>query len=118
LTDPEILELRFPVRLLEFSIRQGSGGTGLHRGGHGIVRRLEFLRPLNSRSPPSRAVRIRRSKAGGGPGQLGRNTLVRVDGSIETAGRAKFKSNGDNSSWNRPAVAGTDVRENSDLLIA
>jgi 5-oxoprolinase (ATP-hydrolysing) len=46
LTDPEILETRYPVRLLEFRIRAGSGGAGQHRGGHGLVRRFLFLRPL------------------------------------------------------------------------
>ncbi|HZN35826.1 MAG TPA: hydantoinase B/oxoprolinase family protein, partial [Pirellulaceae bacterium] len=46
LTDPEVLERRFPARLLEFSIRRGSGGRGKHRGGDGVVRRIEFLREL------------------------------------------------------------------------
>lgn len=46
LTDPEVIERRYPVRLHEFSIRRGSGGAGRKRGGDGIVRRLEFLRPL------------------------------------------------------------------------
>jgi 5-oxoprolinase (ATP-hydrolysing) len=46
ITDPEILEARYPLRLWEFSIRRGSGGAGLHRGGDGIVREIEFLRPL------------------------------------------------------------------------
>jgi 5-oxoprolinase (ATP-hydrolysing) len=46
LTDPEILEAAFPVRVLEFAIRRGSGGTGRHHGGDGVVRRLLFLRPL------------------------------------------------------------------------
>ncbi len=46
MTDPEILERRYPVRVREFSIRRGSGGNGRHRGGDGVVRRLEFLRPL------------------------------------------------------------------------
>ena len=46
LTDPEILERRYPVRVREFSIRRGSGGAGRHRGGDGVVRRMEFLRPL------------------------------------------------------------------------
>ena len=48
LTDPEILERRYPVRVREFSIRRGSGGAGRHRGGDGAVRRLEFLRPLDA----------------------------------------------------------------------
>src|SRR5262249_53575095 len=43
LTDPEVLERRYPVRLHEFSIRRGSGGAGQHHGGNGVIRRLEFL---------------------------------------------------------------------------
>src|SRR4029079_14966956 len=46
ITDPEVIERRYPVRVLEFSIRHGSGGAGGNRGGDGVVRRLEFLRPL------------------------------------------------------------------------
>ena len=46
LTDPEVLERRYPVRVVEFSIRRGSGGAGHKHGGDGVVRRLEFLRPL------------------------------------------------------------------------
>jgi len=60
LTDPEVLEARYPVRLLEFSIRRGSGGAGFHRGGDGVTRRLEFLRPLTLPSSPSAAAPIRR----------------------------------------------------------
>lgn len=47
LTDPEVIERRYPVRLHEFSIRRGSGGVGKRRGGDGIVRRIEFLKPLS-----------------------------------------------------------------------
>ncbi len=47
ITDPEILETRFPVRLLRFGLRHDSGGLGRHRGGDGVVRQLEFLRPLD-----------------------------------------------------------------------
>ncbi|MQA26683.1 MAG: hypothetical protein GEU94_14730, partial [Micromonosporaceae bacterium] len=46
LTDPEVLEWRFPVRLEEFAIRRGSGGDGRWRGGDGAVRRLTFLEPM------------------------------------------------------------------------
>ena len=46
LTDPEVLERRFSVRLREFSIRRGSGRAGRNRGGDGVVRRMEFLKPL------------------------------------------------------------------------
>ena len=46
MTDPEVLEARFPVRVEEFAIRRGSGGAGLHKGGDGIVRRLRFNEPM------------------------------------------------------------------------
>jgi 5-oxoprolinase (ATP-hydrolysing) len=82
LTDPEILERRYPVRLHEFSIRRGSGGAGQHRGGDGTVRRLEFLRPvelslLSQRRGPHPPYGVN----GGEPGAFGRNTLIRADGS-------------------------------------
>ncbi len=48
ITDPEILEQRFPVLLREFSLRQGSGGGGRYRGGDGVVRRIEFCRPMSA----------------------------------------------------------------------
>ncbi len=88
LTDPEVLERRYPVRLLEFSIRRGSGGAGRHRGGDGIVRRIEFLRPTWT----SRCCSQRRGPyppyglAGGSPGALGQNTLHRADGTVEPLG--------------------------------
>jgi 5-oxoprolinase (ATP-hydrolysing) len=81
LTDPEVLEWRFPVLLESFCIRQGSGGAGRHRGGHGAVRRVRFLEPLTAailsnhrRTPPH-------GMAGGKPGALGHNYVLRVDGS-------------------------------------
>ena len=48
LTDPEVLEWRYPVRVEEFRVRRGSGGAGAHRGGDGVVRRLRFLEPLTA----------------------------------------------------------------------
>jgi 5-oxoprolinase (ATP-hydrolysing) len=81
LTDPEILERRYPVRLLGFSIRRGSGGRGQRRGGDGVVRRLEFLRPLEvSILSQRRGPYPPYGMAGGEPGSLGRNTLRRADG--------------------------------------
>jgi 5-oxoprolinase (ATP-hydrolysing) len=81
-TDPEILERRFPVRVREFLIRRGSGGAGRHRGGDGTVRKLEFLRPLTvSLISERRGPHSPYGMAGGEPGALGRNTLVRHDGS-------------------------------------
>jgi 5-oxoprolinase (ATP-hydrolysing) len=80
LTDPEILERRFPVRVREFSIRRGSGGNGRHRGGDGVVRRLEFLKPLTlSLLTQRRGLHPPYGAAGGESGALGRNSLVRKD---------------------------------------
>ena len=80
LTDPEVLEWRFPVVLEEFAIRRGSGGAGRHRGGDGVVRRMRFLAPMtasilsNSRRVPPMGL------AGGAPGRTGRNAVERTDG--------------------------------------
>lgn len=84
LTDPEVLEQRYPVRLHEFSIRRGSGGDGRHRGGDGIIRRIEFLRGLDvSILSQRRGPYPPYGLAGGRPGALGRNTLHRADGTVE-----------------------------------
>jgi 5-oxoprolinase (ATP-hydrolysing) len=81
LTDPEILERRFPVRVRKFAIRRGSGGAGAHCGGDGVVRELEFLRPLTvSLISERRGPHPPYGAAGGEPGALGRNQLVRADG--------------------------------------
>ncbi len=82
LTDPEIFERRYPVRLHEFSIRRGSGGAGVQRGGDGAVRRIEFLESLEvSLVTRARGPYPPYGLQGGQPGALGRNTLVRADGS-------------------------------------
>jgi 5-oxoprolinase (ATP-hydrolysing) len=84
LTDPEVLEQRFPVRVREFRIRRGSGGAGKHRGGDGVVRQIEFLRPLSvslltQRRGPYSPYGLSR----GQPGALGLNTLLRRGGAAE-----------------------------------
>ncbi len=83
LTDPEILEDRFPVRLEGFAIRRGSGGGGRWSGGDGVVRRLRFLEPMtvsilsgSRRVPPF-------GLAGGGDGAVGCNRLERADGRLQ-----------------------------------
>jgi 5-oxoprolinase (ATP-hydrolysing) len=84
LTDPEVLERRFPVRLREFSLRAGSGGSGMHRGGDGLVREFEFLEPMTvALLANHRRVRPF-GLAGGGPGMAGVDRLLRRDGSSET----------------------------------
>jgi 5-oxoprolinase (ATP-hydrolysing) len=83
LTDPEILELRHPVRVLEFSIRRGSGGEGRHRGGDGVVRRLLFTEALEAALISNRRRVPPFGLAGGAPGLAGRNRVIRADGRSE-----------------------------------
>jgi 5-oxoprolinase (ATP-hydrolysing) len=86
LTDPEVLEFRFPVRLESYAIRSGSGGAGRWRGGDGGVRRVRFLEAMtasilsNGRTVPAFGM------AGGQPGALGVNRIERADGRVETLG--------------------------------
>jgi 5-oxoprolinase (ATP-hydrolysing) len=81
LTDPEILERRFPVRVREFSIRRGSGGAGRHCGGDGVVRQIEFLRPLTlSLLTQRRGPHPPYGMASGEAGASGHNKLIRADG--------------------------------------
>ncbi|HEX5657908.1 MAG TPA: hydantoinase B/oxoprolinase family protein, partial [Polyangiales bacterium] len=79
ITDPEILERRFPVRLLQFAVRRGSGGRGAQRGGDGVVRELELLEPLSLSFVTERRTRAPFGLAGGGDGARGRNTVDGVD---------------------------------------
>jgi 5-oxoprolinase (ATP-hydrolysing) len=92
LTDPEVLERRYPVRVRAFTIRRGSGGAGRKRGGDGVVRRLEFLRPLEvSILSQRRGPYPPYGLEGGAPGALGRNILTRANGTVEElAGAAQF----------------------------
>jgi 5-oxoprolinase (ATP-hydrolysing) len=83
ITDPELLEWRYPVRLRRFAVRRGSGGRGRHRGGDGVVREIEALEPLqlsllsqHRRVPPCGA-------AGGEPGAVGAQRRIRLDGTVE-----------------------------------
>ncbi|MEO1095321.1 MAG: hydantoinase B/oxoprolinase family protein [Cyanobacteria bacterium J06638_28] len=92
LTDPEVLEWRFPVLVDRFEIRQGSGGAGVHRGGHGIRRSLQFREPMTASILASHRVVSPFGLAGGKPGALGRNRLLRADGSaISLEGQAQVE---------------------------
>ncbi|HTO81770.1 MAG TPA: hydantoinase B/oxoprolinase family protein [Methylomirabilota bacterium] len=92
LTDPEVLEWRFPVLVESFAIRRGSGGPGRHRGGDGVVRRIRFREAMTAailsghrRVPPY-------GLAGGEPGAVGRNYVLRTDGStVPLAGTGKIE---------------------------
>jgi len=86
LTDPEVLEWRFPVRLEEFSIRRGSGGAGAHRGGDGAIRRVRFLEPMTAVMLANHRRVAPFGVAGGAAGALGRNWVERTDGSREDYG--------------------------------
>ncbi len=91
ITDPEILETRFPVLLEEFSIRKGSGGDGKCRGGNGVVRKLRFLKDMNAAILSSHRKFPPFGLKGGMPGKCGKNTLIRSDGSVlEVGGQAEF----------------------------
>ncbi|MDO8901344.1 MAG: hydantoinase B/oxoprolinase family protein [Phenylobacterium sp.] len=83
LTDPEILERRFPVRLETFALRPGSGGAGGRRGGDGVVRRLRFLAPMEAALLSSRRVFPPRGLAGGGDGAPGWQALIAADGEVK-----------------------------------
>ena len=80
MTDPEILEQRYPVRLEEFRQRIGSGGVGAFRGGDGVVRRIRFLEPMAVAIVSGHRLLPPRGLAGGGPGQTGANFIETVDG--------------------------------------
>ncbi len=86
LTDPEVLEWRFPVIVESFAVRRGSGGAGRHRGGDGVVRRIRFRETMTAsilsghrRIPPY-------GMKGGEPGRVGRNYVERADGSVDEQG--------------------------------
>jgi 5-oxoprolinase (ATP-hydrolysing) len=86
LTDPEVLEWRFPVRLSAFEIRRGSGGAGAHKGGDGVRRRVRFLEAMTAVMLANRRRVAPFGVAGGSPGAVGRNWVERADGSVETFG--------------------------------
>ncbi len=84
MTDSEVLENRFPVRVEEFSIRRGSGGDGKNHGGNGIIRRVRFLEQMTVTVLSSHRHTDPFGIKGGKPGKRGENAVERVDGSTET----------------------------------
>jgi 5-oxoprolinase (ATP-hydrolysing) len=88
LTDPEVLEWRFPVRLESFSIRRGSGGSGAHRGGDGVDRRLRFLKPMTAVMLANHRRVAPFGQFGGEDGATGRNWVERSTGTRDDFGAA------------------------------
>jgi 5-oxoprolinase (ATP-hydrolysing) len=88
ITDPEVLEARFPVRLVRFSLRPGSGGVGRHRGGDGVIREIELLQPMRVSILSERRTRRPFGLAGGQPGAAGRN----LHNGRDVGGKASFEA--------------------------
>ncbi len=86
ITDPEILEWRFPVLLEAFEVRAGSGGAGRHKGGDGVRRRVRFLEPMTATILSNRRRVPPFGVDGGGAGELGINSVCRSDGTTEAVG--------------------------------
>jgi 5-oxoprolinase (ATP-hydrolysing) len=101
LTDPEVMETRFPVRVEGFAIRRGSGGDGAWRGGDGAVRRVRFLAPMRANILSNRRRVAPKGLAGGGDGAAGVNRVERADGASELLG----------------ATAGIDLRAGDQVVI-
>jgi 5-oxoprolinase (ATP-hydrolysing) len=86
LTDPEVLEWRYPVLLEAFTLRRGSGGAGHWRGGDGVIRRLRFLAPMTAAVLSGRRLTQPFGIEGGGAGTAGINRVVRADGTTRDIG--------------------------------
>jgi 5-oxoprolinase (ATP-hydrolysing) len=86
LTDPEVLEFRFPVRLESYEIRDGSGGKGRWTGGNGGIRRVRFLEPMTASILSNGRKHGAFGMAGGESGQAGSNRIMRSDGRVEQLG--------------------------------
>jgi 5-oxoprolinase (ATP-hydrolysing) len=86
LTDVEVLESRYPVRVSRFALRRGSGGRGAHHGGDGVVREIEFLEPMHAAILSNRRRVAPFGLRGGSPGAVGKNYVIRATGEIEPLG--------------------------------
>ena len=86
MTDPEVLEWRFPVLVETHAIRRGSGGAGRHHGGDGALRRIRFLKSMTANILAGHRRVAPFGLEGAEPGALGRNWVERGDGSMEEFG--------------------------------
>ena len=108
ITDIEIIERRYPIRVERFSIRKNSGGAGLWRGGNGVVRELTFLEPMELSLVTQGRIKGAYGLGGGESGALGRQRLVRHDGSIRELGSLEsvIVRNGDRLVMETPGGGG------------
>ncbi len=86
-TPVEALELAYPIRVEEYSLRRGSGGGGRHKGGEGLVRAIRFLAPATATLTGERRRRAPYGLAGGEPGAPGRNVLIRDGAPTDLPGK-------------------------------
>jgi 5-oxoprolinase (ATP-hydrolysing) len=99
LTDPEVLEWRFPVLLEQFAIRHGTGGNGKFHGGDGALRRIRFLEDMTVAILSGHRVVPPPGLAGGQPGALGRTRILRADGTVEELRSADKRQVGPGDTW-------------------
>lgn len=92
ITDPEVIEQRYPVRLRQFAIRRGSGGGGRWRGGDGVIREFEFVKPLTVSLLTQHRVEVPFGLCGGCDGQRGCQTLIRDGRSTTLEGCTTFEA--------------------------
>jgi 5-oxoprolinase (ATP-hydrolysing) len=86
LTDPEVLELRYPVLVKNFAIRPHSGGAGRYRGGNGVIRQIQFREPMTAAILSGHRSIAPFGLDGGAPGAVGRNWVERSNGEVESIG--------------------------------
>jgi N-methylhydantoinase B/oxoprolinase/acetone carboxylase alpha subunit len=84
LTDPEVLENRYPVMLESFSIKEGTGGHGLFHGGNGVVRKVKFLRPMSAAILSNHRKIAPFGLHGGQEGATGKTSVLRLNGKVQT----------------------------------
>jgi len=112
MTDPEVLEMRFPVRVEEFSIKHGTGGKGRYTGGNGITRRIRFFEDLTVTLLTGHRITQAYGAAGGEPGACGHNAVEQLDGTIKKlapndqyelkAGEAMLMQTPGGGGWGKP----------------
>ena len=108
ITDPEVLEFRYPVRLHQFSLRPNSGGKGKWTGGDGVIREVEFLESLEVNLLTQHRVERPYGMRGGSAGQPGKQLILRADGTaVPLLGIAQINvSNGDRLILETPGGGG------------